>query len=163
MKAKTKIILIFLLIVAVIISIYYISTNTDRRNRKFLETYGWEIEGKPYVNRYNSKEDIKAVLEDIEWILQENSDYEELISMLSEIEIEFNTTPAKKLETYKYSLKQKSGNNHMLAYIWKADGEIILSYVQNTEIHHRIWFWPVNYDYEQIKREIPDLKADYAK
>lgn len=156
-------ILIFLLIIAVIISIYYISTNTDRRNRKFLGTYGWEVERKPYVNKYSSKEDIKAVLQDIEWVLQENSDYEKLISMLSEIEIEFNITPARKLEIYQYSLKQKSGDNHILAYIWRADGEIILSYVQNTEIHHRIWFWPVNYEYEKIKNEIPDLKEDYTK
>lgn len=46
---------------------------------------------------------------------------------------------------------------------WVSGGKIIFSYIGHLEVHTRLYYWPVNYDYEQIKKDLVNLKADYAK
>ncbi len=156
---KSKLIKFLLIAIVIVIIIYLISTNTDRKNIAFLESYGWEVDGKQLKGKYDLKEHIAAKIK----LVQDNSDYENLTLRLSEIGLTLEDKNIEKLTIYSYYLKQHSANERLLAYVWVSSGEIIFSYIGHLEVHTRLYYWPVNYDYEQIKKDLVNLKADYAK
>ncbi len=144
-----KIILLFILIAGLVL-FYYVKTNTDRKNIAFLNEHGWEVNRKGYNDKKRTRQDIDHMIN----LLKMLSIYEDIGTKLSEIGIKLNEEELDKVKTYSYYLEQYGIDEPLRAHVWVSKGKIVFSYIEPLDVHIKVYFWPINYGYEEIKREL---------
>lgn len=144
-----KIVLLLILIIGLVL-FYYVKTNTDRKNIDFLNDHGWDINRTGYYNKKGTRENIDRMMN----IMKMQSNFENMKTELSEIGIRLDEEELDKVKIYRYYLEQYGIDEPLIAHVWVAKGKVVFSYIYNLDQHTKLTYWPINYDYEEIRREI---------